>query len=136
MNSRFIKAISLFILLLSLTSCKKGLRLTTEPIRIPEATKINIGGSDGDIELELGNIDTGGLIGIADEIALDGKPNGIVNVTVKSTNHKTIYFDKNLREAEDGDFSYAGIQYKLKLTKFELHQFHQDIAFVSIEEVK
>ncbi len=136
MNYKFIKALFVIILLLSLSSCKKGLRLTTEAIRIPEATKINIGGSDGDIELELGNIDTGGLIGIADEIALDGKPKGIVNVTVKSTDHKTIYFDKNLRETEGGDFSYAGIQYKLTMTKFELHQFHQDIAFVAIEEVK
>lgn len=118
------KNISFLLLLLSgliLTSCSnEGLDITDdEVLSIPQRGSMTIEGSDGDIDLILGDITMGSM-----------------SVKIKSIEEDKLYLKTNLKEGEEAVFKYNDNNYyRIMINSFEEHVFHDDIAFISFHKV-
>lgn len=118
------KNISFLLILLTgfiFTSCSpEGLDITDdEEIRITQRGSITIKGSDGDVDVILGDITMGKM-----------------SVKIKSIEEDKVYLKTNLSSGEDAVFQYTEeYYYRIKINSFEEHILHDDIAFISFHKV-
>ncbi|MBE2246634.1 MAG: hypothetical protein IAE67_05205 [Candidatus Competibacteraceae bacterium] len=114
--------IYIFALLFSLLNAcgYSGLKIRNhEVIRIIQRDSQVIKGSEGDIEIYVGDISL-----------------GMATVQIRSTNDNKLYLKEEMRKGDEAIFQYSETHiYKIKIKRYEEHFFHDDIAFVIISEV-
>ncbi len=120
MKTQRLAASFLLIAAVFVTGCKRiGLRITDdESMRIVQRGTQTITGNPRDVTISVGDV-TGGAADVALEAV--GEPKTFLRIP--------------MREGEVGYFDYHGVQYRLKLDRFENHLMHDDYAFVSLRRV-
>jgi len=121
MITKFQKYFLPFTFALLLISCSiDGLNITeNKQMKLVQRGSMIISGSEGDVELQLGDI-TGGRV--------DVKMYGIDN--------DKVYYQSTMMEGGADVFEYAGKKYRIKINHFEEHTFHDDFAFIEFRKVK
>ncbi len=117
LNLKYIISISLIIFLIS---CKKeGLNINNdEEIRLVQRGTIIIKGSEGDIELKIGDITAGST-----EVIIEGIDNS------------KIYYKNIIARGEYGIFKYGTFYYRIKINRFDEHLLHDDFALIAFRSV-
>ena len=120
MSHFLIKWIPVLLLLVLLNSCgKNGLVINEdEQIKIVQRGSKLIKGSEGDVELKIGDI-----------------TNGAADVIIEGIDNGKVYFKKDLGEGGEGYFRYDKKYYRIKMDHFEEHLLHDDFAFVTFHQV-
>lgn len=115
-----LKYIIFICLIFLLISCKnEGLNIDNdEEIKIVQRGSKVIEGSEGNIELKIGDITAGST-----EVIIEGIETG------------KIYYKNHLGRGEAGIFKYGMYYYRIKINKFEEHIFHDDYAFITFHSV-
>lgn len=106
---------------LLLFSCSAGgLEIVDdEEIKLVQRGTHLIKGSEGDVELMIGDI-----------------TEGITEVEIQGIENEKFYYRKAMEEGEDDEFEYEGHHYRIKLNYFEEHVLHDDYAFFSFRTVE
>ena len=108
----------LFLLLISCSA--GGLEIVNdEEIKLVQRGTYVIKGSEGDVELMIGDI-----------------TEGITEVEIQGIENEKFYYRKAMKEGEDDEFEYEGHHYRIKLNYFEEHLLHDDFAFFSFRAVE
>jgi len=102
-------------------SCSAGsLEITEdEEIKLVQRGTHLIKGSEGDVELMIGDI-----------------TEGITKVEIQGIENEKFYYRKAMEEGEDDEFQYESFHYRIKINSFEEHLMHDDFAFISFRAVK
>ena len=119
MQNPFFKLI--IISCLFLMSCSsKGLKINNdEEIKFVQRESKIFKGSNGDVEIYVGDVTF-----------------GMTQIIIKGIEDNKIYLDREFTQNDEGYFKYGeNNYYRIKVNKFENHMLHDDLAFISIREV-
>jgi len=109
-----------FLCILFLSCAADGLEITdNEEIKLVQRGTYLIIGSEGDVELMIGDI-----------------TEGITEVEIQGIENEKFYYRKAMEEGEDDEFEYEGHHYRIKINSFEEHLLHDDFAFISFRIVE
>ena len=120
MNLFKIRTHALFLTTILLSCNSHGLKIVNdEEIKFVQRESKTIEGSEGDVEIYVGDVTM-----------------GTTQVKIKGIENNKLYFNQDMRQNDEGFFQYSEKKYyRIKVNKFENHLLHDDLAFISIREI-
>lgn len=120
MNLFKIRTQALFLTTILLSCNSHGLKIVNdEEIKFVQRESKTIEGSEGDVEIYVGDVTM-----------------GTTQVKIKGIENNKLYFNQDMRQNDEGFFQYSEKKYyRIKVNKFENHLLHDDLAFISIREI-
>jgi hypothetical protein len=115
------KALALLVVSTIVISCgKNGLKISNdEEIKFVQRESKTIKGSDGDVEIYIGDVTM-----------------GQAQIVIKGIGNNKLYFKSDMSANSEGYFQYEKNKYyRIKVNKFENHLVHDDLAFISMREI-